>query len=304
MDHIIVGIVTYKRPQRLVKLLRVLDSIETKDLFSFSVLVVDNDASMNQQKKVIEFARSVSYKLDYVCEPRKGISHARNTCLASAKGDYLAFIDDDDCPDKRYLLNMYETAKKFGADIVHGSLMYDFEEELPKWKKKIMFYPYKKYKLGEEDYSPTGTGHSMIMLERVKQTKINFSQDFSLSGGEDVLFFKELQLSGLKFAWADTAKMNLQIDKRKSTLRYVVLRVIWVAMTNEKIKNYLSDVSQPCQKAIAKRSFNVLGKLVCLPFFLLFGLFRPEKMSKFCKSFLGDLGILLHYLGFRLEPYV
>ena len=56
----------------------------------------------------------------YVHEPRPGISHARNRGVAEAKGDFVAFIDDDELPAPNWLESLLLTQRTYRADVVLG----------------------------------------------------------------------------------------------------------------------------------------------------------------------------------------
>ena len=57
-----------------------------------------------------------------------GVSNARNMALDLARGEYVAFIDDDDYVSPRYLERLYEIS---GADTVALSYLYAFEDGNP-----------------------------------------------------------------------------------------------------------------------------------------------------------------------------
>ena len=44
------------------------------------------------------------YNIDYFVEPERNISLARNRSVRASKGDLIAFIDDDEFPDRDWLL--------------------------------------------------------------------------------------------------------------------------------------------------------------------------------------------------------
>jgi GT2 family glycosyltransferase len=63
------------------------------------VIVVDNDPADGRTRAVVERAREATY----VAEPRPGLSVARNTGIRAARGDVIAFVDDDTVVHERWL---------------------------------------------------------------------------------------------------------------------------------------------------------------------------------------------------------
>ena len=47
-----------------------------------------------------------------------GVAFARNVGISKAKGDYLSFVDSDDCVKSNFLEVMYRKAEQFNADVV------------------------------------------------------------------------------------------------------------------------------------------------------------------------------------------
>src|SRR6202022_4183548 len=98
MKHIAVCICTYKRPDYLKRLLKELIGQETGGLFTYSIVVVDNDRSESARAVVSDMAASSPIPVKYCMEPRQNIALARNRAIENAQGDFVAFIDDDDFP--------------------------------------------------------------------------------------------------------------------------------------------------------------------------------------------------------------
>jgi GT2 family glycosyltransferase len=62
---------------------------------AWELIIVDNN-SADQTKKVIDETRQKqNLPLRYIFEAKKGVSHARNAGIEAAKGEILAFTDDD-----------------------------------------------------------------------------------------------------------------------------------------------------------------------------------------------------------------
>jgi GT2 family glycosyltransferase len=67
----------------------------------------------------------------YVAEPGK--SAAVNTALTAAKGDVLAFVDDDVCPESDWLDRLIAAFRETGADFVAGRIVPTWEAMPPPW---------------------------------------------------------------------------------------------------------------------------------------------------------------------------
>jgi glycosyltransferase involved in cell wall biosynthesis len=113
VPHITVCICTYKRPNFLKRLLEGLLQLETASLFSYSVVVVDNDRDESARAVVSDFQKSSLISTVYCVEPRQSIALARNAALASAVGDYVALIDDDEVPTCDWLLKLVDCLSEF-----------------------------------------------------------------------------------------------------------------------------------------------------------------------------------------------
>lgn len=59
-------------------------------------LVIVDDQSTDGTKAVVESYVERDSRIKYFLNPRKGLNAARNYGLAKAKGEYIAFLDDDD----------------------------------------------------------------------------------------------------------------------------------------------------------------------------------------------------------------
>src|SRR4030088_2441779 len=139
-SHITVCVCTYKRSQLLKRLLEALRDQDTDTLFTYSMVVADNDQLRSAQAVVSDFAASSSVFIKYCVEPQQSIALARNKAVENARGGYIAFIDDDEVPVKNWLLMLFQTCEEHRVDGVLGPGKRYLDQEPPGWIVKSQFY--------------------------------------------------------------------------------------------------------------------------------------------------------------------
>jgi GT2 family glycosyltransferase len=95
-----VAICTRARPDVLEDCLRSLQALPS----SFELLVVDNDPPDGTTERLVASLPQVRY----VREPLPGLDFARNRALAEARGELVAFLDDDVVVDRGWLAGLEE----------------------------------------------------------------------------------------------------------------------------------------------------------------------------------------------------
>lgn len=230
-DHISVCVCTYKRPTLLSNLLRALQKQETQALFSYSVVVVDNDKNKSARDTVQSIKDESTVEIEYYVEPRQNISHARNLSVEKAKGSLIAFIDDDELPTRDWLLHLYKTQAKFNADGVLGAVLPRFEQEPPSWITKSKIYYWTQEGPVTGTVMTTGqTGNALIKRSLVGPDTM-FNPDFGLSGGEDTEFFEKLIDKGYVFVSCREGLVHDVIPPRRWQTGYLVKRKILQGVT-------------------------------------------------------------------------
>jgi GT2 family glycosyltransferase len=84
-----VAVCTRDRPDDLA---RCLDSLERVEYQEVEILVVDNAPSSEETRSLVEGRGG---RVRYAREPRPGLDWARNRAIAEARGEIIAFTDDD-----------------------------------------------------------------------------------------------------------------------------------------------------------------------------------------------------------------
>ena len=225
--HISVCICTYKRPEFLNRLLNALGTQETGGLFSYSVVVADNDESQSGEAVVDEFRRSHAVTIRYCVEPRQNIALARNKAIENAEGDFVAFIDDDEFPAENWLFNLFRVCEQYQVDGVLGPVRRHFDQTPPTWIVKGEFY--------ERPIHPTGlpvrwslgrTGNVLLRKTVFTPGEPPFRPEFR--HGEDQDFFRRTIESGCRYIWCSDAIAYETIPpvrwKRSFMLKKALLR--------------------------------------------------------------------------------
>ncbi|MCK4798858.1 MAG: glycosyltransferase, partial [Spirochaetes bacterium] len=205
-NQITVCICPFKRPKLLSSLLEKLQHQDTDNLFTYSIVIVDNDAEKSATNVVRGFKKNSSINIDYFNVPEKSFSLARNTAIKNAAGNYVALIDDDETPVSDWLINHYRTIKKYDTVAVLGPVVPDFEIKPPKWIVKGKLSNRKRFPTGTYlDLINTRTGNVLLKKDIFDDESNYFDLSFGNLGGEDVDFFNRLKNKNYKFVWCDEA---------------------------------------------------------------------------------------------------
>lgn len=244
--HICVCICTYKRPEYLDKLIRDLQHQKTDGVFTYSIVVVDNDYEQSAKNTVMVNKKESLISIDYFCETEKNIARARNKAVKEAIGDFIAFIDDDEFPVKNWLYNLYKTCGEYKADGVLGPVLPHFEVDPPQWLLRGKFCERPTYETGTlMHWSNTRTGNVLLRKTLFEGRKYAFDPEFG-AGGEDVRFFKEMQDSkGAVFVWCNTAPVYEVVPSSRCTKSYFLRRAFLQGNTSFRYyKNTMDNIQR------------------------------------------------------------
>jgi len=227
MKHVSVCICTYKRPDYLRRLLKELAVQETGGLFTYSIVIVDNDESESAREVVTQFASSSSMQIKYCVESRQNIALARNKAVANAAGDFIACIDDDEFPQQGWLLNAFKTCTQYEVDGVLGPVKRHFDDKPPDWVIKGNFYERPTHQTGfVMSWGESRTGNLFLKSQLFAGGEPPFRPEFR--AGEDQDFFRRMMGAGRKFIWCNEAVVFETVPpsrwKRTVLLKRALLR--------------------------------------------------------------------------------
>ena len=264
MNLICVCVCTFKRPRLLANLLTELGKQITEGKFSYSIIVVDNDSTESARAIVESFGTRLPVPVAYDVEPEQNIALARNKAVARARGDLVAFIDDDELPPEDWLLKLYTALGHYGADGVLGPVVPRFEIDPPKWVLKSRLFERPSHPTGLVlDWTQARTGNVLLRHSVLKEVEGPFRRECG-TGGEDRDFFKRAIDKGHVFLWCQEALVYETVPSHRLRRSFQLRRALLRGKASLASPRFGTlDVL----KSIA--AFTLYT--ICLPAFLLFG---------------------------------
>lgn len=294
--HISVCVCTFRRNEMLERLLRKLALQETEGLFACSIVVVDNDAAGPARATVARLRTELRLTIDYDIEPEQSIAAARNRTLRLAKGNYIAFIDDDEFPPSSWLLTMYKAIRTFDADGALGPVHPHFEKPPPAWLLKSGFCERPEQRTGTFlHWDQTRTGNVLLKKEVFDKHQLSFDLQYKTSGS-DKEFFREAMAAGCRFVAVREAPVYEEVPPERQTLDYHLRRAVLHASNERKYR-------APLLKGFARISapLKALSALGVYTLVLPFSLFKGRHAAAvYAEKWVYHLSWLVTMLGFDL----
>lgn len=114
IDSIMITVIvcTYNRCESLRRTLNSLAQLSAADV-SWELVVVDNHSKDDTAEVVRRFVENSTFAIRYVFEINQGLSYARNAGIRAARGEIIAFTDDDVVVDSNWLCELQRTFDQF-----------------------------------------------------------------------------------------------------------------------------------------------------------------------------------------------
>lgn len=216
---ITVVVCTRNRADRLGVALGSLAHLQTDARFSYEVLVVDNGSTDNTPAVVERIASTFPVTLRRVLEERPGVASARNRGVAEAFGEWIAFFDDDQAADPRWLAELLALAGRKGVRCVGGQVRL----KLPPGVNRDLS-PVCRMLLGcsvdmpaERRYTPSCTpGAGNMMVHRTVFAEVG-GFDETRSRGEDTDLFVRMCNAGIDAWYSPDAPIDHHIPAERLT---------------------------------------------------------------------------------------
>jgi glycosyltransferase involved in cell wall biosynthesis len=201
---------THNRNWLLIKAIESLLD-QTIDPGRYEIIVVDNVSTDETPETVGKIAQEYA-RVKYVFEAKVGLSHARNAGIHAARGDIVAFIDDDAIADPGWLAALLQAYDAYpSAWAVGGKTLPLWEEERPDWLLDQLLIALSIQDLGDQ---PRPLEHSEIMVG----TNCSFHRAvFERIGG----FSGALGRTGLSLLSGEEVALQVKMRQEELQIYYV-----------------------------------------------------------------------------------
>jgi succinoglycan biosynthesis protein ExoM len=223
--NVSVCVATYRRAERLRALLA---DLVGQQVLPFEIVVVDNDHEASARPIVEERRRlGAPCPIHYDVQPEKNIAITRNRTVAAARGDWLAFIDDDERAPPAWLAQLADAARCHAADGVLGPVVPILPAAAPAWIQRGSFYSWARM--------PTGVvvplnrlrfGNVLLRARLLAADRAPFDPAYGLTGGEDGDLLARLVGAGAHIVWCDEAIVTEPVEPARLSLRWLMRRAL------------------------------------------------------------------------------
>lgn len=222
-------ICTYNRADLLSICLEYLTQ-QTLDKQYYEIIVVDNNSSDDTPNVVKNFMKQHT-TLSYTYEPKQGLSHARNRGWREAKGEYVAYIDDETKTSPAWLINAKRIIETQKPHVFGGAYGADYDKPPPKWIKKEYFSTIKQWgeKPRRAQRNEYFSGQNIFIKRSLLEKLCGFDPKFGMKGK--------------KQAFGEETILQIQIREKNSEI------------------NFYFDPSLNVKHLVRREKFNLVGSV-------------------------------------------
>lgn len=219
--RVVIAMLTYLRPEGLEDALpRLIDQADTVE-DDVSILIIDNDPAGS----AMETGRSLATeRIRFVHEPTPGIAAARNRALAeSGEERLLIFIDDDELPQRGWLMALLDTWRDGHPTAVVGPVVSTYPPDPDPWIIAGGFFDRRRMPTGTHT-TVAATNNLLLDMDQIRRMGLSFDERFGITGGSDTMFSVELVERGGSIVWCDEALVIDVVPVERMTREWVLRR--------------------------------------------------------------------------------
>lgn len=248
MIEVSVLIPTFRRSDSFVRAVR--SVFAQAGVASFEIIAIDNspEGSTLATFKHIETEAPVPFR--WAHEPKPGVAQARNAAVKLARGELVAWLDDDEEASPHWLASLVAVRRETGAQSVFGPVRARAANETPNADFFENLYARSGPKQSGLSPRAYGIGNSLQPRSLFDEEK-PFDARADQRGGEDDAWFASLAEAGASFAWAADACVIEHLGAERTHLRHG-------------LKRAFAYGQGPCETAWASRKFTALARHMCV----------------------------------------
>jgi GT2 family glycosyltransferase len=224
-----VALCTHNHADRLERTLRDLAKLRVPQA-PWELMVVDNGCSDGTSELLSRHVWPAGWQVRVVREEKLGLSNARNAAIASAHGEYVIFMDDDETPDPEWLCAYERLIDAHRPDAFGGRQVVLFEDSRPPWLTDELLGFLGELNRADEvtpltdPYTPFYGGN--FGIRKTVCDTVGLFDDMlgrkgaDNTGGEEVDFYRRLLNSGFRVWWTPEAVIHHRIQAAKLERSY------------------------------------------------------------------------------------
>jgi glycosyltransferase involved in cell wall biosynthesis len=202
-------------------------NLEVRD---WELLVVENGSTDHTIEVCKELRRKFPRHFRFLIENRIGKCNALNTAVAAAKGEVLAFSDDDVLFAPDYVQSIRTVFDSFPADAAQGRVLLDCEGGWPEWLDEAYALMADHRDYGQELAPLNGTlcGSNMIVRKEVFDEVGGFAPELGPGGigvFEDTEISLRMRDKGHRLIYAPQILVRHQWPRRRLTKSFIRKRM-------------------------------------------------------------------------------
>lgn len=233
--HISVIICTHNRASLLSDSIQSFFAMDLEGI-DYELLIIDN-ASTDQTRRINQEWVLPQNTMRYIYEPQPGLSHARNTGIKQAKGEIIAFVDDDIYFDTQWLkgiVKVFESHPEIAC--VGGKSIPKFEGKKPEWITDQLLTIYGSTNSGDKEKLMNFPEHPFGLNMAFRNDVFGLVGFFnpklgrkktSLLSCEEVDLFYRINQAGLKTWYTPHAIIWHRIPSERTEKNWILQRYFW-----------------------------------------------------------------------------
>ncbi len=150
---ITVVLCTYNRSKYLATALKSAAALVLPESVEWEILVVDNNSNDSTREVVADFCDRFPSHFRYLFEPQQGKSNALNAGIRAARGNIVAFMDDDVRVEPTWLQNLTAALRDGEWSGAGGRVVPEWSRPAPRWISPQAWYatgPLVQFDLGDK----------------------------------------------------------------------------------------------------------------------------------------------------------